>query len=283
MPEIDSEIDQEPDQGGQFPPLAPTGLTATAGDTTTSLAWAAGSPGSASYNVYRQAAGGGYALAGSTSALSFPDMGLTDGIQYAYYVTAIGTNNMESQPSNIVSATPTQAVPLAPASPAAASAFATVGGVQNTPVINLSWQAPPSGNVPTGYNVYRGTAAGAESAAPIASNVQGLTYQDQAAAPGTLYFYILKAIDGAGAGPASTEVSAKTACLAPVMNAASAGDTTATLSWQASTGATGGYNVKQGSSAGGPFAQVANTTALTYTVTGLTDGTAYFFEVTAND
>lgn len=282
---IDQPIDQPVDQGGDFPPLPPTGLTITVGDTTLNLSWTSGSPDSSTYNVYRRLSGSGsYALAGSPgSATTYADMGLTDGQAYDYYTTAVGANFMESQPSNIVTATPILGLPLAPAAPTATSGFATVSGTPNVPVINLTWVAPSSGNAPTGYNIYRGTTAGSESASPIVSNLSGLAYQDQTAAPGTTYYYYIKAVDGAGTGPASTEVTAKTACLPPVMNTPSAGDTTVTLTWGASTGASG-YNVKRSGSAGGTYATIAgNISALTYTDTGLTDGVAYYYEVTALD
>ena len=91
---------------------APTGLTATAGNTQVALSWTAVS-GATSYNVYRSTASGGEVKI-NTSAVtttSYTDTGLTNGTQYFYEVTEV-TGGVESGKSNEVSATPT-APPLA--------------------------------------------------------------------------------------------------------------------------------------------------------------------------
>jgi len=281
----DQGLDRGADQGGQFPPLPPPSLTASPGDTTAALSWS-GQPDAASYNAYRSAHGAGtFALVGNTggTSTSLTDLGLTDGNGYDYYVTAVGANFMESQPSNIVSVTPSLAVPNAPTSPSATSAFATVGGTPNTPVVNLAWSPPSSGNAPTGYSVYRGTAAGAESATALATLGTVLSYQDQTALPGTQYFYTIKALDAAGNSAASSEVSAKTACLPPTITV-TPGDTIANVNWGAVTGASG-YNVKRRSPSGsGTFATIAaNVSGTSYPDTGLTDAVSYDYEVTALD
>lgn len=72
----------------------------------------------------------------------------------------------------------------------------------------------------------------------------------------------------------------------PVLSG-TASDTEAILSWTPSVGVLGwsvsGYDVGQGSSAGGPFAYAALGNILTTTITGLTNGTTYYFVVRARD
>jgi chitin-binding protein len=70
--------------------------------------------------------------------------------------------------------------------------------------------------------------------------------------------------------------------VAPTGLAAIAGNAQVELRWNAVSGATG-YNVKRSTTNGGPYANVntAPVTATSFTNTGLTNGTAYFYVVTA--
>ena len=57
------------------------------------------------------------------------------------------------------------------------------------------------------------------------------------------------------------------------------------LSWTASTDNVGvtGYQVWRATTSTGPFSQIATTTTTSYTNTGLTSGTTYWYYVTASD
>ena len=61
---------------------------------------------------------------------------------------------------------------------------------------------------------------------------------------------------------------------------ATAGNAQVVLSWLSSSGATS-YTVKRSTTSGGPYTQIANPTATTYTDTGLTNGTPYYYVVSA--
>ena len=68
---------------------------------------------------------------------------------------------------------------------------------------------------------------------------------------------------------------------APTGLTATAGNAQVSLSWTASTGATS-YNVKRATATGGPYSVVASgVTGTTYTNTGLTNGTTYFYVASA--
>ena len=66
--------------------------------------------------------------------------------------------------------------------------------------------APGSGPV-TGYRVYRGTRAGAETLLTSIGNVLG--YTDTSARSGTTYYYRLAAVNAAGQSALSNEASAR--------------------------------------------------------------------------
>jgi fibronectin type 3 domain-containing protein len=79
----------------------------------------------------------------------------------------------------------------------------------------------------------------------------------------------------AGTGVAETAVPAVPAGLA-----AAAGNTQVALHWTASSGATG-YYLERSTSSGGPYTQISTQATANYTDTGLTNGTKYFYEVSA--
>jgi len=75
-------------------------------------------------------------------------------------------------------------------------------------------------------------------------------------------------------------LTAVTALAPPTNLTASAGDSQVSLSWSASAGATS-YNLYRGTSSGGETLVQTGITGTTFTDTALSDGTAYFYEVTA--
>jgi len=163
-----------------------------------------------------------------------------------------------------------------PAAPTGLTASAGNGQV------SLSWTASSGA---TSYNVYRGTAAGAENATPIVTGLTGTGYTDSGLTNGTTYYYKVAAVNLAGTSAQSAEASAKPVVAvpaAPTGLTANAGNAQVSLSWTASSGATS-YSVYRGTSAGGESATaiVTGLTGTSYTNTGLTNGTAYYYKVAA--
>jgi hypothetical protein len=89
-------------------PAAPTGLAATAANAQAALSWT-GSTGATSYNVYRATnsgmTGATLVATGQTNT-NYTATGLTNGTQYWFAVTAVGSGGAESAFSSVVSATP---------------------------------------------------------------------------------------------------------------------------------------------------------------------------------
>jgi cellulose 1,4-beta-cellobiosidase len=166
--------------------------------------------------------------------------------------------------------------PTAPSAPAGLTA--TAGNAQ----VTLSWAATSGA---TGYNVKRATTSGGPYTT-VASGVTATSYTNTGLTNGTPYYYVVSAVNSAGESVNSTQVTATpqataTVPAAPAGLTATAGNAQVTLSWAATSGATG-YNVKRATTSGGPYTTVASgVTATSYTNTGLTNGTPYYYVVSA--
>jgi subtilase family serine protease len=155
-------------------------------------------------------------------------------------------------------------------------------GLTATPgegTVALKWSASSRAQ---SYNVYEGTAAGGESAAPVLTGVSGTSATVAALTYGQKYFYRVAAVNGGGTSASSNEASATVLPSIPSALVAAAGNGSVTLSWTASTGATS-YNIYQGTTSGAESASPVQTgiTGATASVHGLSNGQAYFFEVAA--
>ena len=181
-------------------PAAPTGLTATPGDTKIALSWIA-SADATSYVVKRGTTKGGPYVplmpAVPLTGTTYVDTGLTNGTTYDYVVDAFGT----SPDSAPVSAKPVAAT-TPPAAPTALTAQAGDGQVV------LTWAGTFSAST---YNVYRGTAPGGEAATTLASGLTAPAYRDTAVSNGTTYYYRVSGVNSAGTGARSGEAHAKPA------------------------------------------------------------------------
>ena len=167
--------------------------------------------------------------------------------------------------------------------------------------VTLSWTPPESdgGAAIVGYLIYQGTSPGHESSTPVpSSDITGCTDTATAGsctvtalADGTAYYFMVAAENDLEAvGPMSNEASATPVApiepAAPTGLTAKAGDTQVTLSW-AAPASNGGppvasYDIYDGTTPDFQAATLAEDSPGTAaTVPGLTDGTTYYFWVTA--
>ena len=276
-------------------PGAPMALVATASSAQVTLAWAAptstgGSP-ITGYNILRGTAPGQetpmpVASAVSGTTYTYTDSTVTSGITYYYEVEAANALGV-SAPSNESAATPTPPLTV-PGAPTALTATASSGQV------TLDWAAPTgAGSAPiTGYDILRGTTSQGEANGPVATNVAGTTFTDTGLTNGTTYFYEVEAVNSVGASPPSNEATATppvsgAAPGAPTALTATAASGQVTLNWAAPTSVGSasitGYNVLRGTASQGESSVpvATNISGTTFTDTGLTNGTTYFYEVVA--
>ncbi len=169
----------------------------------------------------------------------------------------------------------------------------------------MSWTAAPA-NPPctiTSYSVYRSTTSGftPSSSNLVASGVTGTTYSNTGLAASTTYYYLVEALDSFGASAASNQASAETqsgsgSCsavpTAPTGLTATASSSSAIgLSWTAVTPpancSISSYSV-YGSTSNGFTPSSSNLisnaiTGTSYSNTGLSASTTYYYVVEATD
>jgi len=268
-------------------PDVPTDLSATRGNASASVSWTApaanGSP-ITSYAVRYSSNGGTTWTTASGSFGGSPATvtGLTNGTPYVFEVAATnaaGTGGYSAISGAITPAT----TPDPPTS---------VGGSRGGDgAVALTWIAPADGgDAITGYTVEWSSDGGTTWSSPLGS---ALTSTDTAASvtgltDGTAYIFRVAATNGVGIGTFSDTSGAVTPATVPDVPTevtAVAGDQQASVSWQPP--ANGGtaitsYDVRYSGDGGTTWTSAA--VAFTHspaTVTGLTNGTDYVFEVAA--
>ncbi|HSR12810.1 MAG TPA: fibronectin type III domain-containing protein [Thermodesulfobacteriota bacterium] len=254
------------------PPSAPLSVAATPGDGQVSVGW--GNVGCAtSYNLYWGKTPG-VSKRNGTKIANIPNpythVGLANGTAYYYVVTA--ENNFGEGPESVqVAATPGRA----PAPPG--SVNATPGDRQ----VSVSWSAVPGA---TGYNLYWSTDPGVTKSSGTKIAGVASPFAHTALTNGVTYYYVVTAFSSYGESSESTTVSAAPGIPppAPTGVVASAGNQQVTMNWNPVTGATR-YNLYWGTTpsvnkvSGNLIANVASP----FTHTGRTNGTTYYYVVTA--
>jgi fibronectin type 3 domain-containing protein len=301
------------------PPAAPANLTATAGNAQVSLSWTASS-GATSYTVKRSTTSGGpYTdVASGITGTSYTNTGLTNGTTYYFVVTASNSGG-QSGNSNQASATPVNNTTINPYVTMQAESYSSMQGIQTEACSDTGGGQNVGYTDANDYiafnNVNFGTGAGSvdvrmASAATFTGTAQfrlgsttgtlvgtvsfGSTGGWQtwttknvaiSGATGTQNLYMVF-LGGSGIGNVNWikfNTGGTTAPSAPTNLSATPGNTQVSLTWSASAGATS-YTVKRSGTSGGPYTNVATgLTTTSYTNTGLTNGTVYYYVVSASN
>ncbi|GLX66791.1 S-layer homology domain-containing protein [Paenibacillus glycanilyticus] len=234
-----------------------------------SLTWDA-VDGASSYNLYRSStAGSGYSYVGNSTTNSYSDTGLSSDTDYYYKMAYVNGGVTESQWSPEFNAKTDGAPPAAPASPMAAAV--------NASKINLSWAAVAKA---TGYKVYQ-SADGGETYDVIYDGT-ALSFQATGLTASKAYKYQISAYNAFGESEKASVQATTYSFDAPAnFTAGTVTDSSITLTWDAVPGTAVTYSVKRAASANGTYAEIYNGTDTTYTNTGLTQGTGYFYTISA--
>ena len=264
--------------GAGMVPGAPTSVVGTPGNQQVSVAFSVPVQIGTGIPTYTATSSpGGFTASGASSPLVIT--GLSNGTSYTFTVTA--TNNFGSTTSAPSSAVTPAIAPSTPSAPTP-----TRGDTQ----VSLTWTAPANGgSAITDYLVQYSSDSGSSwttfadgTSATTSATVTGLTN-------GTSYAFRIAAVNAAGTSSyssASTSVTAAGVPVAPGAPTATAGNASVSLSWTAPSAngsAITDYKIYYATSEGGTYTLFSDTVSTTtsVTVTGLTNGTAYYFKVAA--
>jgi hypothetical protein len=147
--------------------------------------------------------------------------------------------------------------------------------------VTVSWSAVGGA---TGYQVFEGSEPGAEGTTPVTCAQQTATSCTLTNLPSGVDYFNVAAQTAAGTSLPSAEVSYTYLTPPTTVSAEPISDTTVAVSWSAIGGASS-YSVYEGTTAGGESSNAITCKALTPTsclVSGLTQGDAYYFTVSAD-
>jgi len=173
-----------------LPPTTPTGLSATVTFGQVNLTWAASSS-ATSYNIGRSLTSSGpYTIIANTSGTSYTDTGLSNGTTYYYVVSAVGAGGVSGISAELIVTLPTLLPPTG------------LSATTNFNQVKLTWAASSGA---ASYNVKRSTSTGTETtiASPAITS-----YTDTNVFGGTVYFYVVSAVNAGGESINSSEISA---------------------------------------------------------------------------
>jgi len=257
------------------PPLAPStptlSLVLSTNGKNNILSWNASTTAAGTtvvYNIFRSTQLTPFA---STSSTTWTDTSASLGTTYAYYVTAFV--GLPTTPTSAASNTVTGAIPGLPKAPTTLSAVA--GNTQATVTFS---GASPNGSAITSYKVTStpGAITATGSSSPI--TVTGLTN-------GTAYTFKVEPINIIGPGTisvASNSVTPKAGVpTPPAIGTVVAGDGKVTVSFSGAL--PNGSPITSYTVTSSPGGKTATGASSPLTVTGLTNGTAYTFTVTATN
>jgi rhamnogalacturonan endolyase len=278
---------------GYVPP-PPGSVSAYPGNNCNLVSWPV-TPGATSYNILRSTtSGSGYVpitngvigpVCGSGwNNATYVDATAANGVTYYYVVQS--TNVAGSSANSPQSGGVTPSASLSTTAPTApGSVFVTGVGHQ---AVDINWSPSTGANC---YSVWRSTlvdngggVSNVLGTIILNNNITTTSYSDDTPTDGSIYSYFVTATSAGGTSSNSPAVAAVPLPAPPAGAPASlSGDfigTNVVLNWSAVSGAVG-YIISRATTNTGPYTYVQNITETTFTDSGLTVGSTYYYQVTA--
>lgn len=253
---------------------APSNLTAAPlSSTQISLTWTDNSGDETGFRIERKTGvGGTYTTIYTTAAnvTSYTNTGLSQNTEYYYRVRAYNGSNYSSYTNEANTTTLTLNAPSG----------LIVSAVSYTQ-LTLAWT--DNSNDETGFAIERKIGSGGTYSRIYTTAANATSYTNTGLTQGTEYYYRIQAVSGTNYSSYSNEVSAVTLSLnAPSgLTATAIAATQISLTWTDNSGDETGFKIERKIGAAGAYSQIATvgSNVTTYTSTGLTQNTEYYYRV----
>ena len=258
----------------QTVPLAPTSVTAAAGNGELSLTWTKVA-GATSYRIFRRTQENPWSAThlGTATGTLYTDSGLDNGTSYEYVVAAVGPGGVGAR-SQMVSGIPTAAGrPVAPVNVAVQPGYTQA---------TVTWDPVPGAS---GYSVTVATSPGGADIGVSRSNSGPSCFVSSLTNGTTYYFRVQAAASGWSAFSAEVSgIPSTSRLLAPEGLAASSGlGGQLSLTWSPVAGATGYRIYRRTANGSWPATPTATSATTSLTDSGLVNGTGYYYVVAASN
>lgn len=273
-------------------PVTGLAVSGTPTQTSISLTWvtpATGSPPLTYQVVSRSPTGSGLftPAAAVTGALSQTITGLTPGTSYdfeTFATNSAGTGAASATLANVQTAAGSTGNAPSPATGLTISALTTTS-------LTLSWTAPTTGLLPFTYQPQRALAGSSPTWTNIGGSITGLSVGVTGLTPNTAYQFQIITTNSAGTSTSASQGATTLAVLPSAPGTptlvGTPTQTTVSLAWTAPVAGTPPFTYQvfgRRPSGSGPFVTMGPATLnLTQTITGLTAGATYDFELNATN
>jgi fibronectin type 3 domain-containing protein len=259
-------------------PAAPSQLAVAAiSASQLELTWTDNNPSPPAVKIERSVDGSNFSMVGTSAvgSTTFRDSGLTATATYHYRVRATNAAGDSGYSGSASAST----LPTPPAAPSGLTAVA-----QGSAAVLLTWQ--DNGSNESGFEISRQAPGGGGFQLVTRTGSNAVTFTDTGVSGSTTYSYRVRAVNAGGTSSYTVPVIVTTPADLPTppnnLAATAVSSTQIRLTWSDLTTAETGYQVER-KPAGGTY-QVLTTTnanAVEYLDSGLAEGAAYTYRVTA--